>query len=75
MKQNVATSTKVTVFGGNFCGACHGLDQAISFIKNAYPKKKHMITLGFNLVIKRNTRKRFKTCRNNLAKAKNFSNI
>ena len=30
----------VTVFGGNFCGACRGLDQAISFIKNAYPKKK-----------------------------------
>lgn len=39
--------------GGNFYGVCHGLDQAVSFIKHisTYPKII-MQTWGFLLVIK-----------------------
>ena len=47
MKQNVATSAEISVFGGNFCGVCRGLDQGDKFYnKNAYPKKIVFIPLG-----------------------------
>jgi hypothetical protein len=33
-------TNKATRFGGNFCGACHGLDQAISFLYKRLSQEK-----------------------------------
>ena len=51
---------EITVFGGNFCGVCRGLDQGDKFYnKNAYPKRILSKCLGLYVGHKRNTRKRF----------------